>query len=89
MHAERVSLIALVDHQMNARQPFGVIELSEQTIIDQLVDRLTQRFPAVPGDKVAEIVNARYARFKDRPIRDYIPLFVERGARTDLARMSG
>jgi hypothetical protein len=53
------------------------------------VDRLTQRFPAVPGDKVAEIVNARYARFKDRPIRDYIPLFVERGARTDLAQMSG
>jgi hypothetical protein len=63
--------------------------LSEQTIIEQLVDRLTQRFPAVPDDKVAEIVNARYARFKDRPIRDYIPLFVERGARTDLAQMSG
>ena len=66
-----------------------MIELSEQTIIDQLVDRLAQKFPAVPGDKVAEVVNARYARFNDRPIRDYIPLFVERGARSDLARLSG
>jgi hypothetical protein len=66
-----------------------VIELSEQTIIDQLVERLAQRFPAVPGDKVVAVVNARYARFNDRPIRDYVPLFVERGARTELAQLSG
>ena len=74
---------------MNVMQPFGVIELSEQTIIEQLVNRLAQKFPAVPGEKVAEVVNARYVRFNDRPIRDYIPLFVERGARTDLAQLSG
>jgi hypothetical protein len=42
----------------------------------------------VPGDKVAEVVNDRYARFADRPIRDYIPLFVERAARTELAQLS-
>ena len=66
-----------------------MIELSEQTIIDQLVDRLAQRYPTVPDDKVAEVVKARYARFDDRPIRDYIPLFVERAARNDLAQLSG
>jgi hypothetical protein len=65
-----------------------MIELTEQTIIDQLVDRLSARYPSVPGDKVAEVVNARYARFNDRPIRDYIPLFVERAARSELAQLS-
>ena len=64
-----------------------MIELSEQTVIEQLVDRLAEKFSAVPGDKVAEVVNARYQRFNDQPIRDYVPLFVERGARTDLARL--
>ena len=63
--------------------------MTEQTIIEQLVDRLAQKFPAVPGEKVAEVVTARYARFNGRPIRDYIPLFVERGARADLAQLSG
>ena len=72
---------------MNARQSLGVIELTEQTIIEQLVARLAEKFPAVSGDKVAEVVNARYARFNDRPIRDFIPLFVERGARSDLAQL--
>jgi hypothetical protein len=65
-----------------------VIELSEQTIIEQLVDRLSERYPSVPGDKVAEVVNDRYARFNDRPIRDYIPLFVERAARSELAQLN-
>ena len=64
-----------------------MIELTEQTIIEQLVARLAEKFPAVSGDKVAEVVNARYARFNDRPIRDFIPLFVERGARSDLAQL--
>lgn len=66
-----------------------MIELTEQTIIDLLVDRLAQKYPTVPADKVAEVVKARYARFDDRPIRDYIPLFVERAARSDLAQLSG
>ena len=61
--------------------------MTEQTIIEQLVARLAEKFPAVPGDKVAEVVNARYALFNDRPIRDFIPLLVERRARTELARL--
>jgi hypothetical protein len=65
-----------------------VIELSEQTILDQLVDRLVLGFPAVSGDQVAAVVSAYYSRFDGRPIRDYVPLFVERGARSKLAELS-
>ncbi|MCW2516595.1 MAG: hypothetical protein JWR11_5637 [Mycobacterium sp.] len=65
-----------------------MIESSERTVIDQVVDRLVEKYPSVPGEKVADVVYDCYARFDGRPIRDYIPLFVERGARTQLARLS-
>jgi hypothetical protein len=51
--------------------------------------RLALRFPAVSGDQVAAVVRACYSRFDGRPIRDYVPLFVERGARSRLAELSG
>lgn len=39
------------------------------------------------GEKVADdVVNDYYARFDGRPIRDFVPLFVERGARTRWGR---
>ncbi|GLP77551.1 hypothetical protein TUM20983_46610 [Mycobacterium antarcticum] len=74
---------------MNGEQIEGVIESSERTVIDQVVDRLVQKYPSVPGEQVADVVNGCYARFDRRPIRDFIPLFVERGARTQLGLLSG
>ncbi|MDX1891172.1 three-helix bundle dimerization domain-containing protein [Mycolicibacterium sp. 050158] len=65
-----------------------MIESSERTVIDQVVDRLSQKYPGVPGEKVVDVVNDCYARFDGRPIRDYVPLFVERGARARLAQLS-
>lgn len=65
-----------------------MIELSEQTVIDQVVDRLTQTYPAVPPSTVSSVVHGVHARFDGRPLRDYIPLFVERIARTELAGLT-
>jgi hypothetical protein len=62
-----------------------VIELSQQTVIEQLVERLAQTFPAVPPETIADAVRASYARFDGKPVRDYIPLFVERECRRRLA----
>jgi hypothetical protein len=56
-----------------------VIELSEQTVIDQLVGRLTSRFPAISQSTVE--------RVDGRPLRDYVPLFVERSARSELDQL--
>ena len=67
----------------------GVSESSERTVIDNVVGRLAEKYPRVPNEKVADVVNDCYARFDGRPIRDYVPLFVERGARTQLAQLSG
>ena len=65
----------------------GVIELSEQQIIDQLARRLADTHAQVEPDRVARVVHAQYARFEGRPIRDFVPLFVERSATRELAKL--
>jgi hypothetical protein len=64
-----------------------MIELSEQTIIEQLVSRLTTNYPTVSPETVASVVEKNHARFDGRPLREYVPLFVERSARRDLAAL--
>jgi hypothetical protein len=55
-----------------------VIELSEQTIIDQVADRLTSKYPTIPAETVTAVVRGVHARFDGRPVREYVPLLVER-----------
>jgi hypothetical protein len=61
-----------------------VIELSEQTVIDQVVARLTDRYPAISVPTVSEVVRDIHSRYDGRPLRDYVPLFVERHAKSAL-----
>jgi hypothetical protein len=70
-------------------QPICVIKLSEQQIIDQLAQRLAGVYTDVESDHVARVVNEEYSRFDGRPIRDYIPLFVERHCADRLSRLVG
>jgi hypothetical protein len=66
----------------------AVIESNEQKIIGQLVARLTDRYPTIAESTVTSVVHDVHARYDDRPLRDFIPLFVERHARTELDRLS-
>jgi hypothetical protein len=61
-----------------------VVDATEWAAIQQVVDRLKQIYPAVPEDTVATVVLHDHARFDGRPIRDFVPLFVERRARQEL-----
>ena len=61
---------------------------NEWSAIEQLVDRLRSVYPEVPADTVATVVHVNHARFDGRPVRDFVPLFVERGARQQLMRLS-
>ena len=64
-----------------------MIELSEQTIIDQIVVRLTSRYPTVAASTVSRVVHDIHSRYDDRPVRDFVPLLVERNAKTELNRL--
>jgi RNA:NAD 2'-phosphotransferase (TPT1/KptA family) len=60
----------------------------EWTAIDQLVDRLKLSYPDVLPETIATVVHHNHARFDGRLVRDYVPLFVERGAKQQLAQMA-
>ena len=61
--------------------------MTEQHIIDDLVGRLAGVYAEVEPAHVSRIVSEEYARFDGRPIRDFIPLFVERHAKDELAKL--
>jgi hypothetical protein len=61
----------------------------EEQAIVLLKQRLHQRFPTVPQDRIDTTVTVQYHRFDNSRIRDYVPIFVERNAREQLAQMAG
>ncbi|MDG4665136.1 hypothetical protein [Mycobacterium sp. 236(2023)] len=65
-----------------------MIALSEQQIIDQLAQRLADAHTTVEPAQVTKVVHEQYARFEGRPIRDFVPLFVERSATAELSKFS-
>lgn len=60
----------------------------EARAVDQVVDRLAQRFPDVPRAHVAAIVGEQHQRLEGNPIRDFVPVLVEHEAR-DRLRIDG
>jgi hypothetical protein len=64
------------------------VEIAERSAIEQLVERLRQTYPGVPADTVATVVHHNHARFAGRPVRDFVPRFVERGSRKTLAELA-
>ena len=56
----------------------------EDRLIGQVFDRLRRRYPDVPEDSVHEIVDSARRRFDQAPIRDFVPLFVERHTKQKL-----
>jgi len=55
-----------------------------------VVDRLKVSYPTVPPpDTVTTVVHHNHARFDRRPMRDFVPLLVERGDRNELAKLRG
>lgn len=50
-----------------------------------VMDRLAERFPDKDRSSIEQIVAEEHELLDDGPIRDYIPLLVERAARLRLA----
>ena len=65
------------------------VDSAEWTTIEQVVDSLKQSFPEVAAETVTQVVHQNHAKFDGRPVRDFVPLFVERGSRRHLAQLRG
>lgn len=57
---------------------------SEAEAMARVVERLRQQFPEMPPDAIDAIVNGHYEAFDGRPVRDFVPVLVERATRADL-----
>jgi hypothetical protein len=73
---------------VNTCEPVAVIESSERTIIDQVAGRLTGKYPTISPDTLTAVVRSVHARFDGRPVREYVPLLVERFAGIELDQLS-
>jgi hypothetical protein len=60
-------------------------DLSEQAALTHVEERLTSTYADLPPERVSAIVQKARARFDQSPIRDFVPLLVERRARAELA----
>jgi hypothetical protein len=61
---------------------------SEETRIAAMVERLKSSFPTLPADTVVEVVDEMRAAFHGSRLREYVPLFVERRARSALTELA-
>lgn len=57
---------------------------AEAIAMRRLMERLTQVFPEVPEADIARAVEGRYHDFDDSPVRDFVPVLVERSVRQHL-----
>jgi hypothetical protein len=64
-----------------------MIAMTEKQIIDELYGRLVASYQQVEPAQVHRIVEVEYARFEGRPVRDFVPLFVERHAKVALSKL--
>jgi hypothetical protein len=58
---------------------------AEQAAIRQVVARLAQQFPELSADEINRAVHGHYDRYNDSPIRDFVPVLVERATRQQLS----
>jgi len=70
-------------------QAVDLAQISETLLIDQVVARLMTRYADLPPEEVAGAVQSAHARFDQCPIREFVPLLVERRARAELLRNAG
>jgi hypothetical protein len=60
------------------------IQVSEQTLLADIQQRLVDEFPSVAPAAVNTLIRQEHARFETSQIRDFVPLLVEKRARSEL-----
>jgi len=55
--------------------------LDEASRIADVAQRLMERFPQVPPNRVSVVVQDAHAEFIDAAVRDFVPVLVEKRAR--------
>ncbi|SFR84416.1 hypothetical protein SAMN05428970_2990 [Agromyces sp. CF514] len=54
---------------------------TEQHAVTEVVDRLAEKYPSVDRDEIARIVADEYTNLDGKPVRDFVPVLVEKSAK--------
>jgi hypothetical protein len=56
----------------------------EVRAVGEVIDRLAGRFPDLPRDHIAAVVEAAHLELEGNPVRDFVPVLVEHTAKKRL-----
>lgn len=63
-----------------------VLRKSERDLLDEVETRLVEKFPQLPASRVSAAIGEAHAHFARSPIRDFLPLLIERRVTDELTR---
>ncbi|MEV0436568.1 MULTISPECIES: three-helix bundle dimerization domain-containing protein [Nocardia] len=61
----------------------------EQQQLDEVIERLTIRYPNIPPEEITDIVRETYQHFGSAQVRDFVPLLVEHHVKDELGTPTG
>lgn len=67
-------------------ETLGMTNEPEVRALMAVIDRLSARFPAEKRSVIEDVVAEEHELLDDGPIRDYVPVLVERAAKLRLSR---
>lgn len=76
----------MVDSPPRQAEALGMTNEPEVRALMAVVDRLAERFPEEPRSVIEKVVAEEHRVLDDGPIRDYVPVLVERAARLRLTQ---
>ena len=56
-------------------------EAAEQRSVEEVIDRLTKKYPDVDRGEIEQIVAEEHQAYSGRPVRDFVPVLVEKSAK--------
>ncbi|QNE35464.1 three-helix bundle dimerization domain-containing protein [Leifsonia shinshuensis] len=69
---------------MSDEAPTPAASNDEEVAIGHAVDRLAERFPTVPRDRIVDLVHQRHVDYTGAPVRDFIPVLIEHDVKREL-----
>lgn len=67
-------------------EDLDAVAAHESRELNEVVERLLAQFPGTSEERVRALVTEIHERFDGDPIRGFVPVFVERAARDELAQ---
>lgn len=49
----------------------------ESAAVEEVIDRVAERFPDAPRERVEQLAHDEQAQFADAPVRQYVPVLIE------------